>query len=95
MVLSNHLPEHVRTYIRKQVETGAFPTEEAVITNAVEQQMDKYRWEEDEDLLEAIAEADRGDIVTMDDPATYLDRLSGEARELVKHGHEVSDDVKY
>ncbi len=95
MALSSHLPEHVRTYIREQVETGAFPSEEAVITDAVEHQMHEYRWEADEDLLEAIAEAARGDVISVDDPAAYLDRLAAEARELVRQGHQVSDDVKY
>ena len=61
MALTINLPEHIQTYIRRQVEEGRFTSEEAVIADAVEQVMDEYRWEEDEDLLEAIAEADRGE----------------------------------
>jgi Arc/MetJ-type ribon-helix-helix transcriptional regulator len=64
MVLSVNLPPHVRTWIERQVAEGRFPSEDAVITSAVEQAMEStYRWEEDEDLLSAIAEADRGDIL--------------------------------
>jgi Arc/MetJ-type ribon-helix-helix transcriptional regulator len=93
MVLSSHLPEHVRTYIRKQVETGAFPTEEAVITDAVEQQMDKYRWEEDEDLLEAIAETDRGDTVEW--TPELRKQIVEEAKENARLGKPVRYEVTY
>lgn len=93
MALTINLPEHIRTYIRRQVEEGRFASEEAVIADAVEHLMDEYRWEEDEALLEAIAQVDRGEVTPWSDD--LLERLSEEARENSKRGHRVSDDVKY
>jgi len=93
MALTINLPEHITAYIRRQVEEGRFTSEEAVIADAVEQVMDEYRWEDDEDLLEAIAEADRGEVTPWSDD--LLGRLADEARENSRRGHQVSDDIKY
>ncbi len=93
MAMTIELPEHIRTYIRRQVDEGRFATEEAVITDAVEQVMGEYRWEEDKDLLAAIAEADRGDVTPWSDD--LLDRIAAEARENSRRGHQVPDDIKY
>jgi Arc/MetJ-type ribon-helix-helix transcriptional regulator len=86
-------PEHVRTWIRKQVEDGRFASEEAVIADAVEQVMDDYRWEEDEDLLEAIAEADRGDVIPW--TPELREQILRESEEAAKRGDPVSYDVTY
>lgn len=59
MALTITLPEHIQSWIDQQVADGRFENEDAVIANAVEQVMGEYRWEEDEDLLEAIAEHER------------------------------------
>ena len=59
MALTITLPDHIKAYIERQVAEGRFESEDAMIVNAVEQVMDEYRWEEDEDLLEAIAEYER------------------------------------
>lgn len=93
MALTINLPEHIQSYIRRQVEEGRFASAEAVIADAVEQAMDEYRWEEDEDLLAAIAEVDRGEVTPWSDD--LLDRLAVEARENSRRGHKVSDDIKY
>lgn len=61
MALSSHLPEHIRTYIREQVETGAFPSEEAVITDAVERTMDGAEPWADPGTHEALAQYQRGE----------------------------------
>ena len=75
------------------MEEGRFASEEEVIADAVELAMDEYRWEDDEALLEAIAEVDRGEVTPWSDD--LLDRLSAEARENSRRGHQVPDDVKY
>jgi Arc/MetJ-type ribon-helix-helix transcriptional regulator len=93
MALTINLPEHVRSYIRKQVEEGRFASEEAVIADAVEQVMDDYRWEEDEALLEAIAEADRGEGVLW--TPELRDQILRESEEASKRGDPVSHDVTY
>ena len=60
MALTIHLPQHIRNYIARQVAEGRFESEEAVIASAVEQVMDDtWRWDEDEELLAAIAEYER------------------------------------
>jgi Arc/MetJ-type ribon-helix-helix transcriptional regulator len=94
MVLSVNLPPHVRTWIERQVAEGRFPTEDAVITSAVEQAMEStYRWEEDEELLASIAEADRGEVFE------WTPELRAEIRrqseENSRRGHRVRDDTKY
>jgi len=90
------LPEHIQSWIDQQVAEGRYDSTDAVIAKAVEQAMDvPYRWEEDEDLLEAIAEYERDGGETVTDIGAYLDRLSREAMENAARGHEVSDDIKY
>jgi Arc/MetJ-type ribon-helix-helix transcriptional regulator len=96
MALTVHLPQHIRDYIARQVAEGRFASEDAVIANAVEQAMEEtWRWDEDEELLAAIAEYERdgGTLVTVFE--VYLQRLSREARDEFRTDLEVSDDVKY
>lgn len=59
MAITITLPEHIQVYIERQVAEGRFASEDAVVAYAVEKEMGAYRWEEDEDLLEAIAEYER------------------------------------
>jgi Arc/MetJ-type ribon-helix-helix transcriptional regulator len=93
MALTINLPEHTRTYIRKQVEEGRFASEDADIADAVEQVMDEYRWEVDEDLLEASAEADRGEGVPW--TPELREQILRESEEASRRGDPVSDDIKY
>ncbi len=95
MSMTITLPDHIQTWIDQQVAEGRYDSKDAVIVNAVEQAMGGYRWEEDEDLLEAIAEYERDGGETVTDIGAYLDRLSREAMENAARGHEVSDDIKY
>jgi putative addiction module CopG family antidote len=90
MVLSVNLPPHVRTWIERQVAEGRFPSEDAVITSAVEQAMEStYRWEEDEDLLSAIAEADR------DEGEEYTPQLRRRMREEAEQNARLGKPVPY
>jgi antitoxin ParD1/3/4 len=93
MTITITLPPHIQNYIARQVAEGRFESEDAVIVNAVEQAMDEYRWDEDEELLEAIAEADRGEGYRLT-PELMAD-IRRESEENLRNGHEVRDDIKY
>jgi len=94
MALTVHLPQHIRDYIARQVAEGRFESEDAVIANAVEQAMeDTWRWDEDEELLAAIAEADRGEGHRLT-PELMAD-IRRESEESLRNGHQVRDDIKY
>jgi Arc/MetJ-type ribon-helix-helix transcriptional regulator len=92
--ITSALPKELRAWIEQEVAAGHFESEETAITTAVERmKRDTYRWEEDEDLLEAIAEADRGDVVEWSED--LFKKLSDQAHENSRLGHKVSDDIKY
>ena len=93
MALRNNLPEHIKAYIERQVAEGRFESEEAVIINAVETVMDTYCWEEDEDLLEAIAEADRGEAVEW--TPELRKQILKQSEENARRGVPVPHDVTY
>ncbi len=93
MALTINLPDHVRAYIRRQVDEGHFPNEEAVITDAVTQVMDEYRWEEDQALLEAIAEVERGEAVPWTDDLRA--KILHESEQAAMRGEVVPDDLRY
>jgi Arc/MetJ-type ribon-helix-helix transcriptional regulator len=88
------LPKDVRTWIEQEVASGHFESEENVIATAVKRMMrDTYRWEEDEALLEAIAEYERdgGTLWTTE----LRERILREAREGAERGDPVPYDVTY
>ncbi|MBA2469753.1 MAG: type II toxin-antitoxin system ParD family antitoxin [Chloroflexia bacterium] len=93
MSMTITLPDHIQSWIDRQVAEGRYDTTDAVIANAVEQAMGGYRWEEDEDLLEAIAQADRGEVFEWT-PQLRAD-IRRQSEENLKRGHVVSDDIKY
>ncbi len=93
MSMTITLPEHIQSWIDQQVAEGRYDSKDAVIVNAVEQAMGGYRWEEDEDLLEAIAQADRGEVFEWT-PQLRAD-IRRQSEENLKRGHVVSDDIKY
>jgi Arc/MetJ-type ribon-helix-helix transcriptional regulator len=93
MALTITLPEHIQAYIDQQIAEGRFDSEAAVITNAVEQVMGAYRWEEDEDLLEAIAEYEREGGVEW--TPELRERILKESEENARRGVPVPYDVTY
>jgi putative addiction module CopG family antidote len=95
MALTINLPDHIRAYIEKQIQEGRFESEEAVIASAVEHLMDEYRWEEDKDLLDAIAEYERDGGILVKDIGAYFDDVTRRASEALARGEEVDDAVKY
>ena len=93
MALTITLPQHIQAYIEQQVAEGRFDSEDAVIANAVEKVMGEYRWEEDEDLLEAIAEYDREGGVEW--TPELRERILKASEENAKRGVPVPHDVTY
>jgi len=96
MTVTIALPDHIQSWIDQQIEAGHFATEEQVIVTALERMADDHRIPPeilDEILAEAIAEADRGDTVPFTED--LMKRLSREAEENMRRGHQVPDDVKY
>jgi Arc/MetJ-type ribon-helix-helix transcriptional regulator len=93
MSMTITLPEHIQAWIDQQIAEGRFESEEAVIANAVEQAMGEYRWEDDQELGEAIADYEQNGGETVTDIKTFLERLSGEARENSRNGVPVPYDV--
>jgi Arc/MetJ-type ribon-helix-helix transcriptional regulator len=92
--ITSALPKELRTWIEQEVAAGHFESEETAITTAVERmKRDTYRWEEDEDLLEAIAEADRGDVKLW--TPELRDQILREARESAERGDPVPHDLTY
>lgn len=94
--ITSALPKELRAWSEQEVAAGHFESEESAIMTAVERmKRETYRWEEDEDLLEAIAEADRGEVIPITDFREFFDRASDQARENFRKGHLVSEDIMY
>lgn len=90
------LPEYVIAFIQQEIAAGRFDDESAAITVAVERLMPSdYRWEEDEALLEAIAEVDRGEGIVITDMNAFFDQCSREASEAAERGDPIPYDVTY
>lgn len=93
MALTINLPRHIQEYLAREVAQGRFESEEAVIVDAVEQVMHDVRWEDDPELLAAIAEADRGAVYELT-PELKRD-IRRQSEENLRRGHRVRDDVTY
>lgn len=94
MALTVTLPEHIQSWIDRQVAEGRYESTDAVIANAVERAMDPpYRWEEDEALLEAIAQADRGEGELW--TPELRERIRRESEENARLGKPVRYDITY
>lgn len=94
MSMTITLPEHIQSWIDRQVAEGRYETTEAVIANAVEQVMEPpYRWEEDQGLLDAIAQADRGEAEEW--TPELRDRIRRQSEEDARQGKPIPYDVTY
>jgi Arc/MetJ-type ribon-helix-helix transcriptional regulator len=93
MTLTITLPDHIQAYIERQIAEGRFDTEEAVIVDVFEHVIGEYRWEDDPELLAAIAEADRGEVFELT-PQLKAD-IRHQSEENLKRGRRVRDDIKY
>jgi Arc/MetJ-type ribon-helix-helix transcriptional regulator len=90
------LPDHVAAWIDDQVADGRYATGDEVIVDLVEQAMGSgINWNEDPELLEAIAEIERGEGIVVTDIAAYFDGIEQRASEAAARGDEVPDDLKY
>jgi len=93
MSMTITLPEHIQSWIDQQVAEGRYDSKDAVIASAVEQVMDGYRWEEDEDLLEAIAEYERDGGIPW--TPELREQILRESEENARRGKPVPHDVTY
>jgi putative addiction module CopG family antidote len=88
------LPQHIQSWIDQQVAEGRYESTDAVIASAVEQVMGPpYRWEEDQDLLDAIAEVDRGEAEEW--TPELRDRIRRQSEEDARQGVPIPYDVTY
>ena len=93
MALTINLPPHLRDQVARDVEAGRFESEEAAVIDALELAYERIPWEEDPELVAAIAEADRGE----GEPWTpeLMNQIAQTALENSRRGHQVRDDIKY
>jgi Arc/MetJ-type ribon-helix-helix transcriptional regulator len=90
------LPDHVAAWIDEQVAAGEFASDDEVIVDLVEQAMSSgIAWNDDPELLEAIAEIDRGEGIVVTDISAFFDEIEKRASEAAARGDEVPDDLKY
>jgi Arc/MetJ-type ribon-helix-helix transcriptional regulator len=87
------LPPHIQSYIKEQIETGRHETEQDVIVDVFEQVMHDYDAMSDPKVLEAIAQADRGQVHEWNDE--LRSDIRRQAREDARLGKRIPDDVKY
>lgn len=87
------LPPHIQSYIKEQIETGRHETEQDVIVDVFEQVMHDYDAMSDPKVLEAIAQADRGE--TRELTEEVWNEIRERAREDARLGVAIPDDVKY
>ena len=93
MSMTITLPEHIQSWIDRQVAEGRYDSTDAVIANAVEQAMGEYRWEEDDVLLDAIAQVDRGEAEEW--TPELRDRIRRQSEEDARQGKPIPHDVTY
>ncbi len=92
--ITSALPKELRTWIEQEVAAGHFESETAVIADAIQRAKESsYRWEEDEELLQAIANVERGETLPLTEDV--MRKLSDRARENARKGHQVKLDVTY
>lgn len=90
------LPDHIAAWIDDQVAEGRFATDDEVVVELIEQAMSpRINWNEDSELLEAIAEIERGEGILITDMAAFFNEVSRRASEAAARGDEVPDDIKY
>ncbi len=93
MSMTITLPEHIQSWINRQVAEGRYENTDAVIANVVEQAMGEYRWEEDDVLIEAIAQAGRGEAEEW--TPELRDRIRRQTEEDARQGKPIPYDVTY
>ena len=90
------LPDHIVAWIDEQVTDGRYATEDEVIVELVEQAMaPSINWNDDPELLESIAEIERGEGIVVTDITAFFDEIEKRASEAAARGDEVPDDLKY
>jgi len=93
MTLTITLPDHIQAYIERQIAEGRFESEEAVIVDVFEHVIGEHRWEDDPELVAAVAEADRGEVFEL--TPELRNEIRRQSEENLTRGHQVRDDVTY
>jgi putative addiction module CopG family antidote len=90
-----HIPGHLKAFIEREVASGRYASEEAVIADALERlsEDDDTRMTVNEAVAESLAQMERGEVTVMTDDV--WDSLLTQAEEDAQKGIPVSDDVKY
>lgn len=90
------LPDHVADWIDEEVAEGKFASDDDVVVDLVQQAMSpRIDWNDDPELLEAIAEIERGEGILITDMDAFFDEVSRRASEAAARGDEVPNDIKY
>lgn len=90
------LPPEAQAIIEREIESGRYTNETEVIIDAIrhlEDEQDAYDPMRDPKVLEAIAQADRGEARELTDEV--WNEIRERAREDARRGVAVPDDVKY
>jgi putative addiction module CopG family antidote len=88
------LPPEIQAIIEHEIQSGRYATAEEVVVEAVRHLQDATTPSvPDEWLVEARAQADRGETVPWTDD--FMERAAQRAREKSAQGHQVRDDIKY
>ena len=95
MAMLIHLPTHLKSFVEQEVASGRFSSEEQVIAEALERFAEEpfETMTVEEAVAEARAQIARGEGVEYTDD--FLERSAQRARENMRLGRKVRDDVKY
>ena len=90
-----HIPGHLKAFIEREVASGRYASEEAVIADALERlsEDDDTRMTVNEAVAESLAQMERGETIPWTDD--FLKRSAERARENSRNGRVVRDDVRY
>jgi len=87
-------PPEVQAIIENEIDSGRFDTAEEVVIEALRHFQDAATpMVPEEWLVDARAQADRGEVVPWTDD--FMERSARRARANAAQGHKVSDEVKY
>jgi putative addiction module CopG family antidote len=87
-----HIPGHLKAFIEREVASGRYASEEAVIADALERLSEHdTRMTVTEAVAESLAQVERGETIPWTDD--FLKRSAERARENSRNGRIVRDDV--
>lgn len=88
------LPTHLRDFVEREIAAGHYENESAMIEDALTLLAEETdRVTIDEAVAEALAQVERGEVVEYTED--FLQRSAERARENIRRGHKVRDDIVY